>query len=354
MQRTNDRRLLRVAGWGLAILGGLALFRVAAAAEPPLPNPDGGGPYPGKFRFRTAIAHEPGVTRRDPSDVIRVDDTYYVWYSKVAKKPDVWGYPSGYSAELFYASSPDGLKWTEQGRALGKGRAGGWDEHGVFTPNILAAGGKFYLFYTGVPRPFDAGTKTAIGIAVAEKPDGPWTRLDANPVLTPGEDPAAFDSMRCDDAALIVRDGEYWLYYKGRCLEHGRGGPGRTQMGVAIAEQPEGPYVKSEANPLHPGHEVMVWPQGSGVASLATAAGPRRVYFGADGLEFHPRHPVTNPPRAPGAFRGDDFQDDAPGDGLRWGISHAGRAGDLYLLRFDALHGGGAGQGGAPATVSHR
>jgi hypothetical protein len=290
----------------------------AAAAEPPLPNPDGGGPYPGGFRFRTAIAHEPGVTRRDPSDVIRVDDTYYVWYSKVAKKPDVWGYPSGYSAELFYASSPDGLKWTEQDRALGKGRAGGWDEHGVFTPNVLVAGGRFYLFYTGVPRPFDASTKTAIGIAVAEKPDGPWTRLDANPVLTPGEDPAAFDSMRCDDAALIVRDGEYWLYYKGRCLEHGRGGPGRTQMGVAIAEQPEGPYVKSEANPLHPGHEVMVWPH------------------------------------APGAFRGDDFQDDAPGDGLRWGISHAGRAGDLYLLRFDALHGGGAGQGGAPATVSHR
>jgi len=144
----------------------------------------------------------------------------------------------------------------------------------------------------------------------------------------------------------VVRDGKYWLYYKGRCLEHGRGGPGRTQMGVAIAEKPEGPYVKSEANPLHPGHEVVVWPQGRGVASLATAAGPRQVYFAADGLKFHPRHPVANPPHAPGAFRGDDFQDDVPGEGLRWGISHAGQAGDLYLLRFDAVPGGGAGQGG--------
>lgn len=319
-----------------------------AAAGPPVPNPDGGGPYPSGFRYRVAIGHEPGVTRRDPSDVIKVDDTYYVWYSKVAKGPDVWGYPSGYSAELFYATSPDGIEWTEQGRALGKGRAGEWDEHGVFTPNILAAGGKFYLFYTGVPRPFDASTKTAIGIAVAEKPDGPWTRLETNPVLTPSEDPAAFDSMRCDDAALIVRDGKYWLYYKGRCLEHGPGGPGRTQMGVAVAEKPEGPYVKSEANPLHPGHEVMVWPQGRGVASLATAAGPRRVYFAADGLTFHPRHPVANPPHAPGAFRADNFQDNARGEGLRWGISHAGGAGDLHLLRFDAVHGGGAGQGGRP------
>ena len=44
---------------------------------PPEPEPaDGGGPYPYDFTYSTAVAPEEGVTRRDPSDVIRVDDTY--------------------------------------------------------------------------------------------------------------------------------------------------------------------------------------------------------------------------------------------------------------------------------------
>ena len=48
-------------------------------------------------------------------------------------------------------------------------------------------------------------------------------------------EPEAFDSMRIDDAAVIVRDGGVWLYYKGRSLSHGDRGPGMTRMGVAIA-----------------------------------------------------------------------------------------------------------------------
>jgi len=294
----------------------------------------GGGPFPSSFAYETALGPEQGVTRRDPSDAIKVGRKYYVWYSKVSQSPDVWGYPSGYSADVWYATSPDGRTWEEQGRAVGKGGPGAWDEHGVFTPNILAADGKYYLFYTGVPKPFDADTKTAIGLAVSPSPDGPWTKCDARPVLLPSEDPQQFDSMRVDDASLIVRDGKYWLYYKGRQIGHT---PGETKMGVAVAEAPVGPYVKHEAGPLHPGHEVLVWPHGKGVASMATAAGPKRIYFAADGIHFEPRSDVTQPPRAPGAYRSDDFRDGIVGSGIDWGISHAAEDGDLYLLRFDAV-----------------
>ena len=266
--------------------------------------------------------------------MIRVDGVYYVWYSKVAKGPDVFSYPSGYSADVCYATSKDGHAWTEQGRAVGKGEPGHWDEHGVFTPNILAADGKFYLFYTGVPKPFDKATKTAIGLAVSDSPRGPWRKGPSNPVLVPSDDPEAFDSMRVDDASLVVRGGRYWFYYKGRQLDHS---PGETKMGVATASSPEGPYTKHESSPLHPGHEVLVWPHGDGVASLATAAGPRTVYFAQDGLEFAVRNPVANAPRAPGGYRVDNFQDGAPGRGLRWGIGHTAKSGDLHLVRFDCL-----------------
>ena len=128
-----------------------------------------------------------------------------------------------------------------------------------------------------------------IGVAVSQSPDGPWRKFDGNPVLAPSDDPARFDSMRVDDAAFVVRDGKYWFFYKGRQLGKG---PGQTQMGVAIADKPEGPYVKYENNPVIPGnHEVLVWPQGTGVAAMIGTTGPkeitRSIQYADDGL-LHP------------------------------------------------------------------
>jgi arylsulfatase len=307
---------------------------------------DGGGPYPRTFVFADAIAHEPGVTRRDPSDVICVDGTHYVWYSKVKNESRVYSYPSGYSADVYFATSPDGHTWTEQGPAIDKGPEGSWDEHGVFTPNILVLKGKYYLYYTGVAAGHGLTTPTQIGVAVSNSPNGPWTRFEGNPVLSPSDDATKFDSMRVDDASLVVRGGKVWLYYKGRQQERT---PGETHMGVAIGKAATGPFVKyRDAQPLHPGHEVLVWPHGTGVASLATSAGPRQVYFAADGLEFEARTAVANVPRAPGAFRSDAFQNDIIGQGLKWGVGHAGR-GDLHLVRFDCQF-----TGPAPANPAGR
>ena len=288
---------------------------------------------PAQFAFQAAIGREPGVTRRDPSDVIRVGEAYYVWYSNVRDGPGVFQYPSGYSAEVWYATSPDGHVWTEQRKAIGKGGAGAWDEHGVFTPNILIFRGKFYLYYTAVAAGHGATTPTHIGGAVADSPAGPWRKFAGNPVLSPSADPTQFDSMRVDDAALLVRGGRVWLYYKGRQQEKS---PAETRMGVAMADLPTGPFVK-HGQPLHSGHEVVIWPQGGGVASLASAAGPRMIYFASDGLHFEPRQAVKNSPAAPGALRSDQFENNAARNGLRWGISHTARGGDLYLERFDRL-----------------
>src|SRR5210317_2050409 len=63
------------------------------------------------------IGVEEGVMRRDPSDIIKVGDLYYVWYSKGKIGP-------GYDATVWFATSPDGRVWTEQGMALPKGKPG--------------------------------------------------------------------------------------------------------------------------------------------------------------------------------------------------------------------------------------
>lgn len=287
------------------------------------------------FRYVPAygLGLEKGVCRRDPSDVIKVGRTYFVWYTRVSDKPGVYRYPSGYSGDIWYATSEDGIHWSERGQALGKGPRGAFDEHGVFTPNILVAHGKYYLFYTAVPSPMSERTTTAIGIAQARSPYGPWRKFKGNPILKPSKNPKLFDSFRVDDACLITRGGRYWLYYKGRRQGHG---PSETRWGVAFAKRPLGPYVKFRGNPVtNSGHEVLVWPDREGVVALIGPTGPEKntLQYAADGLHFKVISHITNPPMAPGAYRPDAFTDTKFGQGIRWGISMALGA-NPYLVRF--------------------
>lgn len=283
-----------------------------------------------------------GFVRRDNSDIIKVGGLYYVWYSKMnqQQKPTI--------STIWYATSPDGHVWTEKGQCLTTGTAGAWDDRYVYTPGILVAEGKYYLFYTAqstIPRQVGdfKGNYRGIGIAVSDSPDGPWEKLSSNPVLLPSDNVADFDSHVVDDSCLIVRDGKYWCYYKGRQIGKG---PTETKMGVAIAEKPEGPYAKHPGNPLaEGGHEVLVWPEGEGVAALVGMklgkAVPFYLMFAEDGLNFKKtgQIPNVNGPWAPGAYRPEAFTDCGKGETIQWGLHIGGKRPDLFLERFDLVEG---------------
>ncbi|WP_146462206.1 family 43 glycosylhydrolase [Rubripirellula tenax] len=281
----------------------------------------------------SGIGAEEGVMRRDPSDIIKVGDLYYVWYSKGKISP-------GYDATIWYATSPDGHQWTEKGMALAKGEAGTWEGASVFTPNILVAEDRYWLFYTGTSKTFGKGfhPDSKIGIAVSDSADGPWERLATNPALRNSDNPDDFDSHLIDDACLLVRDEKYWFYYKGRQLGKS---PAQTQMGVAIADKPEGPYVKYENNPVIPGnHEVMVWPQGSGVAAMIGTTGPkqitRSILYSEDGFRFSKTHKIISVPTAAGAYRPEAFNQSGDGKQIQWGVHIGKRGGFLpFIQRFD-------------------
>lgn len=289
-----------------------------------------------KYVPAKGLGREKGVCRRDPSDVIKVGDTYYVWYSKVRNEPGVFAYPSGYSATIWYATSNDGISWTERGQALGKGRSGAWDEEGVYTPGILVAEGKYYMGYDGSDRPWTGRSPAMEGLAVSDSPDGPWKKMP-NPVNVPTDDPDAFDSFRVCDVCLLIREGKYWWYYKGRGVGKT---PGGTKQGVAIAERPEGPYIKYNGNPVvRGGHEVLAWPHGSGIAMLVGRVGPEEVrmsvQYAPDGLTFRKVATLVNPPIAPGGYRPDAFTNAKDAEPMSWGISMGTTRGDPYLVRFD-------------------
>lgn len=279
------------------------------------------------------IGVEAGVMRRDPSDIIKVGSLYYVWYSKGK-------IATGYDATIWYATSPDGLIWTEKGLTLAKGEVGSWEGASVFTPNILVAEGRYWLFYTGTSRaftkPFSPDSK--IGIAVADSPDGPWERLPANPVLKNSDNKEEFDSHLVDDACLLIRDGKFWLYYKGRQLGKS---PAQTKMGLAIADHPQGPYLRHEENPVIRGnHEVLVWPQGSGVAAMIGTTGHNEIVnsilYAEDGLHFSKTHQVIDGPWAGGVFRPEAFTESGKGEIPEWGVEIGRKTNQLpFIQHFD-------------------
>lgn len=282
------------------------------------------------------IGQEDGVMRRDPSDIIKVGDLYYLWYSKGA-------IATGYDATVWYATSNDGRKWTEKGMALAKGEVGTWEGASVFTPNILVAEGRYWLFYTGTSKgfskPFNPDSK--IGVAVSDSPNGPWERVASNPVLANSDNADDFDSHLVDDACLITRQGKYWLYYKGRQLGKS---PAQTKMGVAIADQPGGPYVKHDSNPVIAGnHEVLVWPQGAGVAAMIGKTGPKdivnSILYSEDGTSFSKTHTVAKGPWAGGAYRPEAFTQSGNGERPKWGVEigrvKGKKRGLPFIQRFD-------------------
>ena len=299
-----------------------------------------------KFRYMPVegLGYEKGIVRRDPSCIILVDGVHFVWYTRGAHPCPPTGHERATDTipampwdltDLWYAKSTDGLIWHEQGPAVERGPEGSYDERSIFTPDVLAHDGRYFLVYQVTQSPTYRSTPESIALAWADSPYGPWTKSSA-PVVEPDQSgevdirahpeqhtvQGTFDSLRVHDPALLFREGRYWLYFKGEGIGHSNM---ESKWGVAIADDPLGPYIKSPYNPItNSGHEVMVWNFGGGVGALLTRCGPEKntVQFAFDGINFEPKSTIIDPPQAAGALRIDESENVEPLSGLTWGLSH--------------------------------
>lgn len=302
---------------------------------------------------------EDGVIRRDPTAVIDVDGVYYVWYTK--GEGLTAGFGTGDPAakvfpwdltDVWYATSTDGTHWEEQGPAVERGEAGAYDDRAVFTPEIFVHEGKYYLVYQTVKAPYVVRVKNTIGMAIADSPDGPWEKLP-EPILYPADNgewlgdeddrfkvvtKGDFDSHKVHDPCLMFYKDKFYFYYKGEQMGEGRTFGGREiRWGVAIADKPEGPYVKSPYNPItNSGHEVCVWHYQGGIAALLTTDGPEKntIQYAPDGINFEIEAVLKGAPEALGPFRTPDTEK-SPLEGIRWGLCHSIRGNWHYIQRFD-------------------
>ena len=317
-----------------------------SAAMQRFDRPDKDNPWFAKFKYSTVtgLGYEKGVVRRDPSSIIKVDGLYYTWYTRAAHATPPVGFDKMTDqlpatpwdlADIWYATSNDGHHWNEQGPALQRGPAGAYDERGVFTPGILAHEGRYYLVYQVARSPNYRSTPESIAIAWSDSPAGPWTKSPA-PILEPDpsglvdeqSDPedfierGAWDSLQVHDPSLLYRAGQFWLYYKGEGIGYHHM---ESKWGLAIADDPLGPYTKSPFNPVtNSGHEVVVWPFAGGVAGLVNRCGPEKntIQFAPDGINFEVKSLVVVPPQAAGPLRIDEARNTDPLSGFNWGLSH--------------------------------
>jgi len=326
-------------------------------------NYDQGPEWYGEFQTKDLkgdFVYEEGVTRRDPSAVITVDGTYYVYYSRATGK--TYGFGTGDpenkvfpwdKTEVWYATSTDGWEWKEQGLAVGRGAAGNFDDRSVFTPEVLVHDGKYILVYQTVKAPYVNRVKNQVGLAIADSPNGPFVKLE-HPILSPTDDgewlgeedtrfkvkkQGSFDSHKVHDPTLLFYKNKFYLYYKGERMGERKTFGGREiKWGVAIADKLEGPYVKSEYNPItNSGHELCVWPYKGGIAALIITDGPERntVQWAPDGINFEIMSHIKYGPPAAGLDRSIDT-DESPLAALRWGLSHKYVSYDWqYIQRFD-------------------
>ncbi|MDF7824029.1 family 43 glycosylhydrolase [Pontiellaceae bacterium B12227] len=275
------------------------------------------------FDAVSGVGPETGIYRRDPSDIIKVGDTWHVWYSKpegAANGPATIGHATSTNA---------GFDWVEQPVAIPR-TTNSWDGGSAFTPNILLHEGSYYLYYTGVNDAYWSTSgyvedqKFRIGVASSDSPYGPWTKYAGSPILVPSLDTSKFDSFRVDDSCLAVKDGNIWLYHKGRQWNNT---PQNTKMGVVIADHPLGPFTRqNNGDPVQQGgHEVQIWmDRYEGIYSMISSVGPAElthtIQYAADGMNFRFYADVsTSDPAAPGMYR-TELTDIATGGMPEWGM----------------------------------
>ena len=291
------------------------------------------------------------LSRRDATKIIRANGKYYVWYThrststpprSSAEASDTIPSRDWDLAEIWYATSEDGLTWEEQGVAVPRLEKPypGW--RSVSTPDILHWKGKYYLYYQAYTKmPGGPGTKgddCPVACSVSDSPDGPW--IPSNKVVIENGPEGTWDHYVIHDPYSLVYKGKIYVYYKG---EMG-GSPKVRAQGLAIADHPFGPFVKHPLNPvINSGHETALFPFKEGLAALVSRHGLEHntIQYAPDGVNFEIAAISGLFPIAPGAYVPDAFADNGDGRGISWGLCHFRNIGlaegksHSILARFD-------------------
>ncbi|GGD46735.1 hypothetical protein [Paenibacillus nasutitermitis] len=153
------------------------------------------------------------------------------------------------------AVSKDLIHWEKRGEQLEPGLAGEVDHGGACYGPTFCFEGKWYLYYVSVENTSGApfyipALPYRTGLAVADQPEGPWTKVSTD-LFTLGGVGSWNEGCICAPY-IIHQDGKYLAFYSASTT-----GPDyyRT-IGLAVSDSPSGPWELSP-EPLLPLEEQL-------------------------------------------------------------------------------------------------
>jgi beta-xylosidase len=134
----------------------------------------------------------------DPEGII-FEDRYWIYPTYSAK----------YEKQVFLDafSSPDLVNWTKHERILDTARVK-WAKRAMWAPSIIEKGGKYFLFFGA--NDVHEGEVGGIGVAVADKPEGPFKDYLGKPLI--GE---IHNGAQPIDQFIFKDKDQYYLIYGG-------------------------------------------------------------------------------------------------------------------------------------------
>lgn len=170
---------------GALCLGGTANLVVAADAKP-ISATSGNPIFPGWYA--------------DPEGAV-FGDRYWVYPT----------YSARYEEQVFFDafSSPDLVNWTKHSRILDTNRVT-WARRAMWAPSIIAKDGRYFLFF-GANDIQNDQQRGGIGVAVADKPEGPFQDYLGKPLI----DRFHNGAQPIDQFVFRDTDGQLYLIYGG-------------------------------------------------------------------------------------------------------------------------------------------
>lgn len=144
------------------------------------------------------------VAMGDPYVLLASDGKYYM-------------YGTGGGAKDGFAtySSKDLVDWNYEGQVFKGNTKDSWSIHSFWAPEVFERNGKYYMFYSAQWRdnPTNELENFRIGVAVSDKPTGPFKDIFNRPIFDPG-----YPIIDAD--VYFDEDGRVYLYYSRCCYKH--------------------------------------------------------------------------------------------------------------------------------------
>lgn len=134
----------------------------------------------------------------DPEGII-YGDTYWIYPT----------YSNLYENQIFFDcfSSKDLVNWTKHSNIIDTTEVK-WAKFAMWAPSVISKDGKYYFFFAANDvKPGEVG---GIGVAVADKPEGPYKDLIGKPLISEN-----VNGAQPIDQFVYNDNGTYYMYYGG-------------------------------------------------------------------------------------------------------------------------------------------